>query len=98
MLRDVVNHLGGNIGMIGAEAAESARDRSPSERQAHRTQIDRLTNNEATQGDFTTEEERDLAVAAAAATVLFGPEAGAIVEGVAHLGELAVSLFHSIFG
>jgi hypothetical protein len=62
------------------------------------TQIDRLTNNEAIQGDFTTEEERDLAVVAAAATVLFGPEAGAIVEGVAHLGELAVSLFHSVFG
>lgn len=98
MLQRAVAHDGGDFAASVTAAAGRLRVSGATERASIRAEFERLSNGAISEGDFSQEVETDLLWVAAGASVLFGPEAGVVVEGVAHLGELAVGLFHAIFG
>jgi hypothetical protein len=97
-LIQVVDHAGGDFADAVVTATSRLRTAAVDERGSIRAEFDGLSRGATSEGDFSQEVETDLLWVAAGASVLLGPEAGVVVEAVAHLGELAVGLFHSIFG
>jgi hypothetical protein len=96
-LRDVVDARGGDFAEAVRDAASRMRQTTATETATIRTEFGGLSAGGASQGDFSSQVETDLALVAAGASVLFGPEAGVVVEGAAHLGELAYSFFSWLF-
>jgi len=97
-LREVVDARGGDFAEAVRDAASRMRQTTATETATIRTEYNRLSAGGASQGDFSSQVETDIALVAAGASALFGPEAFAVVEGAAHLGELAYSFFSWLFG
>ena len=97
-LRGVVDTRGGDFAEAVREAASRMRQTTATETATIRTEFGRLSAGGASRGDFSSQQEADIALVAAGASALFGPEAFAVVEGAAHLGELAYGFFSWLFG
>jgi hypothetical protein len=69
---------------VEAAAADAAKQLEP-ERASLRTEFEKVRKGGGSGGDLTAEEERALAELAVVASVVFGPEAGIVVEAVGHL-------------
>jgi hypothetical protein len=93
-LRGLVEQRGGDFAAAVLDATSRLRATVTSENSSIRTEFGKLSGGADSGGDFSSQVEADLALVAAGASALFGPEAFPVVEGIAHLGELAVSFWH----
>lgn len=83
-------HGKGDFAVAVTEAARrlASPQRVAAERQAMRGEYDKIRSGAYTDGDFSREEWFDIGLVAAGASAAFGPEAGAIVLGIAGLIDL----------
>lgn len=94
-LQAIIDSLGGDFAVVVIEAARrlASDDRVASERKAIQDEFSKIRAGNQSDGDFSGDQWGDIMWVSIGASAAFGPEAGAVIMGVAGLIDLVGSIF-----